>query len=183
MSSSPSSSASARLSPSSSSVPVIAPSPGVALVGAAAVAGPPGTGQDLLHQSVEMKKVSLKFCQISLRMLPGLLLRPQSPLVRHLVPPQPVLVVGGEGVDDDGDGQGEDEDAHDGADAADRLARQRGGRLRAVADWKVQKQAGGEINLPLLWVWMERRQEVFSGSHKFIYCIYSSSFLSSSSSR
>ena len=32
-------------------------------------------------------------------------------LLRHLVPPQPVLVVGCEGVDDDGDGEGEDEDA------------------------------------------------------------------------
>ena len=36
----------------------------------------------------------------------------------HLVAPQSVLVVGGEGVDDDRDGEGQDEDAAEGAQAA-----------------------------------------------------------------
>ena len=39
-------------------------------------------------------------------------------LAAHLVPPQPVLVVGRERVDDDWDGQGEDKDASEGAEAA-----------------------------------------------------------------
>ncbi len=41
-----------------------------------------------------------------------------------LVPPEPVLVVGREGVDHDGYGQGEDEDAGEGREAADQLAQE-----------------------------------------------------------
>ena len=54
----------------------------------------------------------------------------------HFVAPKPILVVRGEGVDDDGDGKGQDEDAHDGANAADRLARDGRGGLGAVANCK-----------------------------------------------
>ena len=43
-------------------------------------------------------------------------------LVGHLVPPQAVLVVAGEAVDNDGYGEGEDEDAAEGAQTADQLA-------------------------------------------------------------
>ena len=52
----------------------------------------------------------------------GLFFCAVSALVGDLVAPEAVLVVGGEGVDNDGHGESEDEDADDGAHAADGLA-------------------------------------------------------------
>ena len=56
------------------------------------------------------------------------LLSPFPLLVGDLVPPQPVLVVAGKAVDNNGYGQGEDEDAAEGAQAANQFAREGGGR-------------------------------------------------------
>ena len=53
---------------------------------------------------------------------------PDCLLVGHLVPPEPVLVVAGEAVDNDGDGQGEDEHAAEGAQPAQELADKRLGK-------------------------------------------------------
>ena len=52
-------------------------------------------------------------------------LRPLPLLLRHLVPPQPVLVVRGEGVDHNRDGQREDEDAGERAEPAEELPQER----------------------------------------------------------
>ena len=48
-----------------------------------------------------------------------------SLLVCHLIPPESVLVIGGEAVDDDGDGEGENEAARAGTEAAHNLPEQR----------------------------------------------------------
>ena len=60
-------------------------------------------------------------------LLLGLLPRPLPLLVGHLCPPDPVLVVAGEAVDDDGDWKSEDEDAGEGAHPPDDLTEESAG--------------------------------------------------------
>ena len=67
----------------------------------------------------------------------GLFLCAMAALVGDLVAPEAVLVVGGEGVDNDGHGKGEDEDTDDGAHATDCLACDGAWALRAVTNWNI----------------------------------------------
>ena len=69
-------------------------------------------------------------------------------MLAHLIPPESVLVVGRERVDDDGDGQGEDEDAAEGAETTLEKTRVRAQVQICSQKKKEKKNHLGQQSLP-----------------------------------